>query len=97
MSEPSDLLTIDQTMEALSVKTRRTIYNLVSRGQLHAIKRPIGQGLGGRRLYFAAAEVAALKARQEQPGAPAPSTEIAAPAPALAKAKAKRTGKRGGK
>lgn len=52
-------LTMHETMAALGV-TRQTVVNLVARGKLKKYVRPIGQGRGGTRVVFDAAEVKAL-------------------------------------
>src|SRR5437870_4006304 len=50
----------EQTMHYLSI-SRATLYSLVKRGRLVKHRQAVGQGVGGRRTYFDAAEVKALK------------------------------------
>lgn len=52
-------LTMRETRARLGV-SRQTVINLVKRGKLKQYKRAIGQGFGGQRVFFDAAEVDAL-------------------------------------
>jgi excisionase family DNA binding protein len=52
-------LTMRETCARLRV-SRQTVYNLIRRGKLKQYKREIGQGIGGVRTLFDAAEVDAL-------------------------------------
>jgi hypothetical protein len=60
--------TAEQAMCYLSV-SRATLYSLVKRGLLVKRRHAVGQGVGGRRTYFDAAEVKALKGRESSAAA----------------------------
>jgi predicted DNA-binding transcriptional regulator AlpA len=53
-------LNMRETMAELQC-SRQTVNNLVTRGALKKYMRKIGQGIGGARVRFDAAEIAALK------------------------------------
>ena len=55
--------TAEQAMGYLAV-SRATLYGLVKRGLLVKHQRSVGQGVGGRRTYFDAAEVKTLRGQE---------------------------------
>lgn len=67
----TDEISIADAMKILGV-TKATVYAHVRRGNLHTIKKKMGVGLGGQRVYLDRAEVISLRDGVETPRA-APS------------------------
>lgn len=61
-----DEISIADAMEILHV-SKPTIYAHIAKGNLHPIKKMIGIGVGGRRVWFDRAEVEALRTATAPP------------------------------
>lgn len=57
---PSDELTAEEAMQYLEI-SRSTFYKLVREGELTPIRKKIGRGIGGRRVFFKREDVEELK------------------------------------
>lgn len=79
-------ISIADAMKILQV-SKPTIYRLIHAGELHPIKKKVGVGVGGRRVWLDRREVDTLRTANESP---APST-----GPASAELKTKRAKRKG--
>jgi excisionase family DNA binding protein len=59
-------ISIADAMEILQV-SKPTIYRLIHAGELHPIKKKVGIGIGGRRVWLDRKEVEALRTAEAKP------------------------------
>jgi excisionase family DNA binding protein len=73
MPQKSEQVSIREACEILGV-SKPTIYRLINADELHPIKKKIGAGIGGRRVFFDRTEVESLRNATQTPDEPTNAT-----------------------
>ena len=64
-----DEISIAEAMQILGV-SKPTIYNHIKRGNLHPVRKALGIGIGGRRVFLSRKEVEQLRDAETPSAAP---------------------------